>query len=580
MNTTIKAIPMVLAGQALNSLRDSGYDLATALGEPVDNSLEANANLVQIRLDQSTNDRGKKHIHQIVIADDGDGMNEDTLWHYLQLGYSSRYMSKKTIGKYGVGAKLAALNFARRIDVWSRTADGPWRHVYFDLDEVRQGEQGGEVPGIAQPEEMEVPAELKLKLPSSSGTIVVWSKVDRLEDGRRAPDANELRLEVEKELSRIFRYFLHGGRRITVNETDLVLFDPLMSMDQSWADQVLSDHYSNAKATKGAKKKPREEHFGSKLIWEEPVKIEGHEALVRITLYPREVLRKRGTGGDKLAKKLRLPENEGKISFVRLDREVSYTNVPRIFGRAVQEPDRFIGIEVSFTPELDDYFGIRNVKRGVEPHGELRERIRTIIKKYVTTARKEIDEVWGAAARDTLSTQGEHASILDAAKNAGRTLPSGRAKGPESQEEKDQLLDDLARDVVGSDVDKEKERLEYIERLKELPFVVESVDFPGTQFVDIQHVAGKVLIRLNTRHRFYREMWAPVREIASLDAGSVSGADAVKAARRTIEALTLMMIAFGKAESMHEDPQEQYGELRSYWGQFLSSLMGKVKDIV
>ncbi|MGH7136553.1 MAG: hypothetical protein ACREHD_12495 [Pirellulales bacterium] len=28
------------------------------------------------------------------------------------------------------------------------------------------------------------------------------------------------------------------------------------------------------------------------------------------------------------------------------------------------------------------------------------------------------------------------------------------------------------------------------------------------------------------------------------------------------------------------DPHEQYGDLRSYWGQFLDSLMGKVKDVV
>ena len=154
---------------------------------------------------------------------------------------------------------------------------------------------------------------------------------------------------------------------------------------------------------------------------------------MRVTLYPTEVLRKRGSGGDKLATKLRVPENEGRISFVRLDREVSYINVPRIFGRAVTPMDRFIGIEVSFRPGLDDYFGIRNVKRGVEPHGELREKIRGILSKYVMTARKEIEEVWGAAAREDVATRGEHSSVLSAAKDADRTLPKGRAKGPDKE---------------------------------------------------------------------------------------------------------------------------------------------------
>src|SRR2546426_7741519 len=110
--TTNTRIPAILTGRALTSLRDAGFDLPTALGEPTDNSLEAAANNVWIWLDEATDRRGKKHIHRIVIADDGDGMTEETLQHYLQLGFSTRYMSEETIGKYGVGAKLAALNFA------------------------------------------------------------------------------------------------------------------------------------------------------------------------------------------------------------------------------------------------------------------------------------------------------------------------------------------------------------------------------------------------------------------------------------------------------------------------------------
>ncbi len=63
-----------------------------------------------------------------------------------------------------------------------------------------------------------------------------------------------------------------------------------------------------------------------------------------VTLYPKQVLRKRGLGNDKLAKELRVPENEGRISFVRLNREISYTTVPRIFTTRVEDLDRFIEI--------------------------------------------------------------------------------------------------------------------------------------------------------------------------------------------------------------------------------------------
>jgi hypothetical protein len=41
----------------------------------------------------------------------------------------------------------------------------------------------------------------------------------------------------------------------------------------------------------------------------------------------------------------------------------------------------------------------------------------------------------------------------------------------------------------------------------------------------------------------------------------VSGTEAVRTALRTIEALTLLVIAYGKAESMHQHPTEQYSDL-------------------
>jgi len=48
-----KNIPMIQTGQALLSLRDSGHSLSTALGEVVDNSIEANANNIHVVLEQS-----------------------------------------------------------------------------------------------------------------------------------------------------------------------------------------------------------------------------------------------------------------------------------------------------------------------------------------------------------------------------------------------------------------------------------------------------------------------------------------------------------------------------------------------
>ena len=114
-------------------------------------------------------------------------MGLDVLHHYPQIGYSTRYMSNATIGKYGVGAKLAALNYSERLDVWSRTAtDQPWLHVYFDLHEVEAAATKGENTGIELPREQPSPTRTRRFCCLREPDTRRLAKVDRLEEGRHA----------------------------------------------------------------------------------------------------------------------------------------------------------------------------------------------------------------------------------------------------------------------------------------------------------------------------------------------------------------------------------------------------------
>ncbi len=327
---TAARIPMIQTGQAIQSLRDSGYDLSAAIAEVIDNSVEANANNIFVDLIEGA---GKEKVSSILFIDDGSGMDVDILHHYLVLGYSTRWMRTDTIGKYGVGAKLAALNFARRIDVWSRqSAKEPWLHVYFDLDEARDAEKAGhEDPfGIDPPVAEAPPKEASSGLPSGAGTVVLWSTIDRLEHGRLTANFDQLQVEVQKEISRIFRQFLDGGINIRLNGTDLLPHDPLFVMKDTWADELL---------TKVSEQKPKgggRNHFAAEAIaTREIISVRGGKAYLTVTLYPKEITRRRGMGGDEVAKRLRVPDNEGAVSFMRSRREIAYTNVPRIFPRGV-----------------------------------------------------------------------------------------------------------------------------------------------------------------------------------------------------------------------------------------------------
>lgn len=147
----LNIIPVVLSGQALLSLRESGHNFPSAVGEVIDNSVEARANHIQIITEEAMKSR-KKTLTQVSFIDDGEGMDDETLQHYLQLGFSKRFMSEKTIGKFGVGAKLAGLSVGMRIDAWSRVEGSEQiRHVFFDLEEGIEAEKRGDKVGIYPP---------------------------------------------------------------------------------------------------------------------------------------------------------------------------------------------------------------------------------------------------------------------------------------------------------------------------------------------------------------------------------------------------------------------------------------------
>ena len=48
----------------------------------------------------------------------------------------------------------------------------------------------------------------------------------------------------------------------------------------------------------------------------------------------------------------------------------------------------------------------------------------------------------------------------------------------------------------------------------------------------------------------------------------------MRTTKRAIEAMTLLLLANGKAESMHENPHEHRVDPRAFWDQFLDSLLG------
>src|SRR5262249_1143838 len=129
-------VPLVESGTALDSMRNSDFDVCSAYGEEVDNSLQADATHVKIHMSYRPKSPGKGHeaIERIAFGDDGYGMDEQVLHRCLQLGYSTRFNDRSGIGRFGVGATLAAINQCKRVEIYSKPPGGRWLYTYFDLD--------------------------------------------------------------------------------------------------------------------------------------------------------------------------------------------------------------------------------------------------------------------------------------------------------------------------------------------------------------------------------------------------------------------------------------------------------------
>ncbi len=551
--------PLTQANQALESSRDSGFDLPAAAGEVVDNSIQAGA--TRVRIATARNMAGD--VTEIAFSDDGEGITEDILPFVLSLGYSSRYGSRDGMGRFGMGLKLASLSHARRVDVYTwRRGEDAVRRTYLDLDEVAAGAQteltADTVDGL--PDVVADLAQDGRGVRYRSGTVVVWSKVDRLPNGGRsyASGVEEKLNTLTRFLARAYRRFLDAGVAIELDGRPITLHDPLFQLP-------------NPRVT---------DRFGadlrSRIVDSDTFTIDGHPVEVTVTLLPRELRPKEGGGGRAAKgreefKDLNIPDNEGKITILRENREIYYDIVPRLLPGGVERIDRYIGVEVSFPAQLDDYFQVRNVKRGAEPVSKLREDLRKFLRKPIVQARKEIREYWQEVKRNEAADSGAstgHDLAQDAVDAAEQTAPPGRGGLDATPEQVDAELDrifaDLGLDDPGEEAD--DRRAAFREAWAGRRVMLTDGAWPGKEMFDVTHLSGKAIVQLNHRHPFITDVYDVIKDAAARDADELTGEEVKELLARTQVALDVVFMAYGKAENMHDDPDEAYGDLRTQWG--------------
>jgi hypothetical protein len=212
----------------IESMRNLGYDLPSALADIIDNSITAEAN--QIHIDYGWND-GEPYV---LIIDNGNGMSEEKLVEAMTPGKGM--LEKRELddlGRFGLGLKTASWSQCKRMTAYTKH-EGSIHHLTWDLDHVREVDEW-ELLGELEEYEVNI---LNEKLNSyDSGTAILWTNLDRIlpekgDDETKKGHLYSIMIElVIPHLSMIFHRYIEKKAKleICVGMTPCKPWDPFLS---------------------------------------------------------------------------------------------------------------------------------------------------------------------------------------------------------------------------------------------------------------------------------------------------------------------------------------------------------------
>lgn len=332
------------AAPVINALRNIGYNAKTAISDLIDNSIDANANKINITFQYSLGDGF------IRIEDNGFGMDENELQNAMVIGSKDPHDKRKELelGRFGMGLKTASFSLGKRLIVVTKK-DGIENKRCWDLDFVNNSKKW-----LLQ-KEVFVDTKILGEIKGENGTIVYIDKLDRFsganaESPLKEASYNQKIKKIKNYLNLVFYDLIRDGLEIYVNEMELKGWDPFLT-DNSFTFEG------------------------------EPQKLRFHNTLVRITPYilphPSKFKNKqeyREAGGDK--------EWYGQQGFY-VYREKRLVNYGHWFGLFTKDKtSELVRIKVEFSNQIDEDWKLDIKKSTITLPDALQGPLKAIAKNY------------------------------------------------------------------------------------------------------------------------------------------------------------------------------------------------------
>ena len=561
-----KILPIAV-GAALKSLRNTDFDIKTAICEVIDNSIQAKAKTIKIKtvIDDSSR---RKLPASIAFGDDGTGMTDKDLQYCLRLGYSARYDNRNGIGRFGVGMTFGAISLCQKIEVYSRQKQGNWSYTCLDISDTDLNND----PAIVPIQQKDLPSEYK-DLVGDFGTLVIWSKIDRI-DTRINDD------DLVHELGRIYRKFIgeeiiKDGKVVKNDDKRIIYFNQEVIHSHDPLFVTKSTRFPDDEV---ATFDPDNEIEFNWSVHDVDAPESGEtqgKITIRMSLLPeswRQIRAKVGRAGsgrsrDNLRRKI--DGNEG-ISILRKGREVAYSAIPYLLTKD-REVDRFWGCEIDFEPVLDHWFSVRNIKIGARPLKDLKDELkRKIEPTIVYHFRKQIKDVMDDY--DAQQNASEEGPIHGHKQKEGKLGRIVHPKPNDDPDKQDEAARAASKSAFPDDEDKQKDYKEKVSDPKNKYNIIEIYDTrPDNPFFEIIPKLATKTVHYNMNHEFFQNLSETLnklkKQIENNDADNNTTLQLVNELRGYFDDL---IFAFSEA---HYDFNDQDG--KQDIGQTLEDLMVK-----
>ena len=497
-----RGLGIVSPANFLMAMRDTGYRTTSlAIAEFIDNSIQASAQQVSVCIDSG---RDAHYPIEILVSDDGTGMDATALADALAFGGSSRFDDRSSLGRYGMGLPNAALSRSRRVEVYS-WRDQETLHSWLDIDEVADG--CSQFPVVCCDERPAfAPA-------TATGTVVRLVRCDRIEYKR--PSALARRLA--DDLGRIYRRYLKHGLDLRVNG------QPVTAVDHLYPQ--------------GLEKRSGGRPFGDVLVYQLP----GTTGLGRFSVTFSELPIDQWHSLSSAEKRELGVTNSPCVSVLRSGREID-RGWFFMGGKRRENYDDWWRCEVDFEPTLDELFGVTHAKQAICPREEL---LAVLVPDLEPVAR-----ALNARVRRRFELVKAAAPLSAAEQTAGRADVSL----PALPQRHDSVPAELAA-LIGADASRAAS--------DQPPYRIIAAELPGTSAFEVVIRGRQLMLLLNSRHPFYRDLYGPL-------AMSESAKD-----QDTAKQVALAVLAAARAEAgtWRGAKRTQAKHFRQVWADVLSTFL-------